>query len=197
MADLRIFRLRSRAAFLMTEPEVASSDATNIQTSIRRDGDHYVINARKWWSSGTGDPRFKVAIVLGKTDPDAPDLPPAVHDPCSNGREWREETHHRRQRVGQAGRSDGRKSHALGPGGMGRGVQGRRERPAQLKIPDRPSAAMAPNSMRCATAFRASVGRACLRSKRWPGRPANRPSARESATSPHVALPSAKRRDPS
>ena len=60
-----------RSAFLMTEPEVASSDATNIQTSIRRDGDHYVINGRKWWSSGVGDPRCKIAIVMGKTDPEA------------------------------------------------------------------------------------------------------------------------------
>ncbi len=57
-----------RSAFLMTEPAVASSDATNIETSIRRDGDHYVINGRKWWSSGLGDPRCKVAIVMGKTD---------------------------------------------------------------------------------------------------------------------------------
>src|SRR3546814_9987732 len=61
-----------RSAFLMTEPAVASSDATNIQTRIERDGDHYVINGRKWWSSGVGDPRCKVAIVMGKTDPDAP-----------------------------------------------------------------------------------------------------------------------------
>jgi len=61
-----------RSAFLMTEPDVASSDATNVQTSIARDGDHYVINGRKWWSSGVGDPRCKVAIVMGKTDPDAP-----------------------------------------------------------------------------------------------------------------------------
>jgi acyl-CoA dehydrogenase len=60
-----------RSAFLMTEPAVASSDATNIQTEIRRDGDHYVINGRKWWSSGVGDPRCKIAIVMGKTDPDA------------------------------------------------------------------------------------------------------------------------------
>jgi acyl-CoA dehydrogenase len=57
-----------RSAFLMTEPAVASSDATNIETSIRRDGDHYVINGRKWWSSGLGDPRCKIAIVMGKTD---------------------------------------------------------------------------------------------------------------------------------
>ncbi len=61
-----------RSAFLMTEPLVASSDATNIETSITRDGDEYVINGRKWWSSGLGDPRCKIAIVMGKTDPDAP-----------------------------------------------------------------------------------------------------------------------------
>ncbi len=60
-----------RSAFLMTEPLVASSDATNIETSIVRDGDAYVINGRKWWSSGVGDPRCKVAIVMGKTDPSA------------------------------------------------------------------------------------------------------------------------------
>lgn len=57
-----------RSAFLMTEPAVASSDATNIQTEMRRDGDEYVINGRKWWSSGLGDPRCKIAIVMGKTD---------------------------------------------------------------------------------------------------------------------------------
>jgi acyl-CoA dehydrogenase len=60
-----------RSAFLMTEPAVASSDATNIETSIRRDGDSYVINGRKWWSSGVGDPRCKIYIVMGKTDPAA------------------------------------------------------------------------------------------------------------------------------
>jgi acyl-CoA dehydrogenase len=53
---------------LMTEPAVASSDATNIQTEMRREGDEYVINGRKWWSSGLGDPRCKIAIVMGKTD---------------------------------------------------------------------------------------------------------------------------------
>jgi alkylation response protein AidB-like acyl-CoA dehydrogenase len=56
----------------MTEPAVASSDATNIETSIRREGDEYVVNGRKWWSSGVGDPRCKVAIVMGKTDTSAP-----------------------------------------------------------------------------------------------------------------------------
>ncbi len=56
-----------RSAFLMTEPAVASSDATNIETSMVRDGDEYVINGRKWWSSGVGDPRCKIAIVMGKT----------------------------------------------------------------------------------------------------------------------------------
>ncbi len=60
-----------RSAFLMTEPAVASSDATNIETRIERDGDHFVVNGRKWWSSGVGDPRCSVAIVMGKTDPEA------------------------------------------------------------------------------------------------------------------------------
>ncbi|MEP2237401.1 MAG: acyl-CoA dehydrogenase family protein [Maribacter sp.] len=61
-----------RSAFLMTEPEVASSDATNIETSIVADGDEYVINGRKWWSSGAMDPNCKISIVMGKTDFNAP-----------------------------------------------------------------------------------------------------------------------------
>src|SRR5690348_5490397 len=60
-----------RSAFCMTEPDVASSDATNIQSSMVRDGDHYVLNGRKWWSSGAGDPRCRVFIVMGKSDPQA------------------------------------------------------------------------------------------------------------------------------
>jgi acyl-CoA dehydrogenase len=61
-----------RSCFAMTEPAVASSDATNIECEIRRDGDHYVINGRKWWTSGAMDPRCAVAILMGKTDPTAP-----------------------------------------------------------------------------------------------------------------------------
>jgi acyl-CoA dehydrogenase len=62
-----------RSCFAMTEPAVASSDATNIESRITRDGDHYVINGRKWWSSGANDPRCKVFIFMGKTDPDNAD----------------------------------------------------------------------------------------------------------------------------
>jgi acyl-CoA dehydrogenase len=66
-----LLRGEIRSAFLMTEPEVASSDATNIECSIVRDGDDYVINGLKWWSSGAGDPRCAIYIIMGKTNPDA------------------------------------------------------------------------------------------------------------------------------
>src|SRR5271168_5382314 len=62
-----------RSAFAMTEPDVASSDATNIASSIVRDGDHYVINGRKWYTTGATDPRCKIIIFMGQTDPDSPD----------------------------------------------------------------------------------------------------------------------------
>ena len=67
----RLMAGKIRSAFLMTEPRVASSDATNIETSIVADGDEYVINGRKWWSSGAMDPRCEIFIVMGKTDPKA------------------------------------------------------------------------------------------------------------------------------
>ena len=82
-----------RSAFLMTEPAVASSDATNIETSIKRDGDHYVINGRKWWSSGVGDPRCKIAILMGKTDPSRGEASAAVADPGAA----RHQGHHGRE----------------------------------------------------------------------------------------------------
>src|SRR5262249_41140076 len=62
-----------RSAFAMTEPEVASSDATNIETRIRRDADQYITNGRKWWTSGALDPRCKIMIVMGQSDPDNSD----------------------------------------------------------------------------------------------------------------------------
>jgi len=67
-----LLRGEIRSAFSMTEPGVASSDATNIETRIERQGDHYVINGRKWFSSGASDPRCRILIVMGKSDPDNP-----------------------------------------------------------------------------------------------------------------------------
>jgi alkylation response protein AidB-like acyl-CoA dehydrogenase len=67
-----LLEARIRSCFCMTEPEVASSDATNIRTEIRRDSDHYIVNGRKWWSSGGNDERCKIAIVMGRTDSSAP-----------------------------------------------------------------------------------------------------------------------------
>src|ERR1700730_4562981 len=70
LAPLLAGEIRSR--FAMTEAEVASSDATNSRPTIVRDGDHYVVNGHKWWTSGAGDPRCKIAIFMGKTNPAAP-----------------------------------------------------------------------------------------------------------------------------
>jgi acyl-CoA dehydrogenase len=67
-----LLRGEIRSGFAMTEPDVASSDATNIEARIERDGDHYVINAHKWWTTGAPDPRCKILIFMGKTDPNAP-----------------------------------------------------------------------------------------------------------------------------
>jgi acyl-CoA dehydrogenase len=67
-----LLRGKIRSCFAMTEPDVSSSDATNIRARIERSGDEYVVNGRKWWSTGAGDPRCEIAIVMGKTDPEAP-----------------------------------------------------------------------------------------------------------------------------
>ena len=81
----RCWPARSARCFAMTEPDVASSDATNIRARIERHGDEYVINGRKWWTSGAGDPRCKICIFMGKTDPTAAAAPAAVDDPGADG----------------------------------------------------------------------------------------------------------------
>ena len=83
-----------RSCFAMTEPDVASSDATNIKSSIARDGDEYVINGHKWWISGAGDPRCSIAIFMGKTDPEAPRAPAAVDDSRADGHAGRHHPAH-------------------------------------------------------------------------------------------------------
>ena len=79
-----------RSAFAMTEPAVASSDATNIRSQIKRDGDHYVINGRKWWTSGAPDKRCKIMIFMGQTDPDGRAAQAPVDDPGADGHARRE-----------------------------------------------------------------------------------------------------------
>ncbi len=77
---------RIRSAFAMTEPDVASSDATNIKSSIVRDGDEYVINGRKWWTSGAGDPRCEILIFMGRDQSDRSASQPAIDDPGTDER---------------------------------------------------------------------------------------------------------------
>ena len=80
-----------RSCFAMTEPAVASSDATNIESSITRDGDEYVINGRKWWSSGANDPRCKLFIFMGKSDPHQSEpAQPAKHGDRAARGAWRD-----------------------------------------------------------------------------------------------------------
>ena len=70
----------------MTEPDVASSDATNIRSRIERQGDEYVLNGRKWWTSGAGDPRCKLCIFMGQTESGGAAAPAAIDDPRADGR---------------------------------------------------------------------------------------------------------------
>ena len=94
-----------RSAFAMTEPDVASSDATNIEMLIERDGDDYVMSGRKWWTSGAMRKRCEILIVMGKTDPVRAPLSPAVDDPRPDHHPGR---HRRAQRAGVRVRRPGR-----------------------------------------------------------------------------------------